>query len=365
MVQFILRRTLQSLLTIIIASMVLHQVIMIFLPEKFMRDRGGFGFGDPSHFEHGPWPIPYLQWLFDPNNITRVDENFQEVPKGIDFSIGNLRIRGSGALTGDFGGSEREGLTVGDTIGSRWGNTFWLVVAALIPTLLIALPLGVIAAARQNSKLDHAITLFSFGGLSLPPYWLGLMLVLFMAVIAKSLHDSGWTWLPYLPPGNVEAAGETGNVTSRLYHIVLPAATLAIGQIAAISRHVRFAMLEVLKKDYVRTAWAKGLPPRKVFFRHAFRNAMIPVITTVALALPTLVAGTIVVETVFGYSGMGQLFFQAMGGQFGRQILLPGSMDSPVVLVLMLMMVIIVVLSNLLADILYMIFNPRVGVSTR
>jgi peptide/nickel transport system permease protein len=369
MVAYIIRRMLQSIGAIIIASLVLHTVILVYLPDRFMQDmiRSGriIGAGDAGEEGHQrpPWPMEYLLWLFDPNDTTMVNRDFVEVPKGIDWTIGSLRIRGSGALTGDFGFSGvGQGATVSEVISTRWGNTLALVLAALIPTLLIAVPLGIIAAARQRSKLDHTLTLASFVGLSMPPYWLGLMLILFLAVIAKNLHDTnGWSWLPYLPPGDVRAAGGEDTLLDHLYHLVLPASTLAFAQIAGISRHVRFAMLEVMRKDYVRTAWAKGLPERRVLFRHAFRNAIIPVITTITLALPALVSGTVVIETVFGYAGMGQLFFKAMGGQLASSRLIAGTVDYELVMTLMLIMVVVVVLSNLLADILYVIFNPRMN----
>jgi peptide/nickel transport system permease protein len=190
---------------------------------------------------------------------------------------------------------------------------------------------------------------------------LGLLLIVFFAVIAKQLHDmNGWGWLPYFPSGGVATVGQEGDWLNRLYHLVLPVMALAFGQIAFVSRYVRFSMLEVLRKDYIRTALAKGLPWSRVVFRHALRNAIVPVITTIALTLPTLVAGTIVIETVFGYAGMGQLFFQAMGGTLATdRITLPGVVDYELALILLLLMVTIVVLCNLLADVLYAIFNPR------
>jgi peptide/nickel transport system permease protein len=197
----------------------------------------------------------------------------------------------------------------------------------------------------------------------MPPFWLGLVLVLAFAVVAKSLHDlNHWAWLPYFPPGNAVGAGDEDSWTSRLYHLFLPAATLAIGEIAVLSRQVRSAMLEVLHEDYVRTAWAKGLPRRRVLFRHAFRNALIPVITSIALTLPALMAGTIVIENVFGYPGLGQLFFLAVGGSLKVvQVQFPHAIDYNTVLTLMLLMVIFSVVSSLVADLLYTALTPRLA----
>lgn len=367
MLTFITRRAVESVIVIFIAALTLHTVIMVYLPDRFYREQmaKGYATGDVQapQASRPQWPAEFFLWLFDPNKTTIVNGDFQTVPTGIDVTIGTLHIQGSGALTGDFGKSIflGNGETVSSLISTRWLNTLLLVAAALIPTVLIAVPLGVFAASRKNSRLDRALTAGSFVGLSVPPYWFGLMLILFLAVVAKNQHDHGWSWMPYLPPGNVVTAGQENSITSRLYHLILPAAALALSQLAIIARQVRAAMLDVLGKDYVRTALAKGLPRRRVLFRHALRNALIPVITTVTLALPALVSGTIVIESVFGYQGMGELFFTSMGGsmRYGA-FQTAGTVDYSMVMVLMLLMVAIVVLSNFLADVMYVILNPRI-----
>jgi peptide/nickel transport system permease protein len=385
MIPFLIWRVLRSLVVIFIAALVLHTVLLIYLPDRLLiPGRVVFNsatgqYEEAKGFDRPPWPLGFFAWLFtpddsaapsnatdtggDPNDPTRIITTPK--PQGIDVWIGGWHIKGSGALTGDFGISTvtAQGLTVREAIGQRFGNTFWLVLAAFVPTLLIAIPLGVFAASRYRSLVDHTITLGSFLGFSMPPFWLGLVLILTFAVVAKSVHDMNhWAWLPYFPPGNAVGAADEDSWTSRLYHLVLPAATLAIAEIAVLSRQVRSAMLEVMHEDYVRTAWAKGLPPRRVLFRHAFRNALIPVITSIALTLPTLIAGTIVIENVFGYPGLGQLFFLAVGGSLKVvQIQFPHAIDYNTVMTLMLMMVAFSVLSSLVADILYMTLSPRLA----
>jgi peptide/nickel transport system permease protein len=382
MFTFILQRTFQSLLVVILAALLVHTIMYEVVPYHIGPEQRGWGFVYDTARIDAPWPLEFLMWLFTPDGVVPPSPQAREPqstqtgprdpvrlirpmarPPSIDVEIFGLRIKGSGVLTGDLGYSRHihPGIPVTEVIASRWGNTLVLVVLAFIPTLLISIPLGVIAAARRNSWLDHVVTLVSFTGLSIPGYWLGLLLIVFFAVIAKQLHDmNGWGWLPYFPSGGVATVGQEGDWLNRLYHLVLPVMALAFGQIAFVSRYVRFSMLEVLRKDYIRTALAKGLPWSRVVFRHALRNAIVPVITTIALTLPTLVAGTIVIETVFGYAGMGQLFFQAMGGTLATdRITLPGVVDYELALILLLLMVTIVVLCNLLADVLYAIFNPR------
>lgn len=367
MLTYITRRLLESVITIFVALLLLHTVIMIYLPDRFMRERTYVS--DSSQLmphERPQWPLEFFLWLFDPGKTMTTNGDLETVPTGVDIAIGNLHIKGSGALTGDFGNSffVGQGQPVGEILSTRWLNTLVLVVAALIPTVIAALVFGVLAASRKGTRTDRAFMAGSFLGLSTPPYWFGLMLILFLAVVAKNLHDNGWNWLPYMPPGNVATPGDESNVQSRMYHLVLPAVALALSQFALISRQVRGAMLEVLTKDYVRTALAKGVPRRRVLFRHALRNALIPVITTITLALPALVAGTIVIETVFGYPGMGQLFFQSMGGNLRvTSFQMAGNVDYALALVLMALMTIVVVMANFLADVLYVVLNPRVRVS--
>jgi peptide/nickel transport system permease protein len=188
----------------------------------------------------------------------------------------------------------------------------------------------------------------------MPTFWLGLMMIIVFAVLAKQLHDDGWTWLPYLPTGDTtdnEPEG-TFNVINRIYHLILPVIVLSFVNVAGLSRYVRSSMLEVLRQDYVRTAWAKGLQQRSIILKHAMRNALIPVITILTLTIPSLFSGAIITETIFNYFGMGRLYFQAVT-----------ALDIPLVMGFLLIDVVLIVLANILADVLYAFADPRIRYS--
>jgi peptide/nickel transport system permease protein len=205
----------------------------------------------------------------------------------------------------------------------------------------------------------------------MPAFMVGTLLVIFFGVMPYALRNTyGWEWLPYFPATGTAGLDQENNIWSRIYHLVLPAASLALPQIAWLSRQVRSGMLEVMRTDYVRTAWAKGLTARRVVLKHTFRNALIPLITTVGLMLPVFISGAIMVETVFGYSGLGQVYFQALGGCLatgpaaeyfcpGNQALLP--LDFNLALALTLLIIVVVAISNTIADILYTAADPRIN----
>jgi peptide/nickel transport system permease protein len=275
-------------------------------------------------------------------------------------------------LTGDFGTSEivARGRRVGEVVSNKWANTVVLTGMGLLLAIALSIPVGILSALRPNSKLDHAFTFLSLASFSIPIFSLGILLVILLAVIPYQLHTTqGWTWLPYLPPGAVADVDNYGNFVNHLQHLVLPVTALALPQTAWLSRHVRFAMIEILKLDYIRTAWAKGLGARRIVLKHAFRNALLPLVTAVGLAAPQLIAGAILVENVFAYPGLGQLYFRALGGSVLRAqdadpyVLRP--LDFPLALTLTFLMVVVVAVSNLLADLLYTRVDPRVTFATR
>ena len=159
---------------------------------------------------NNPWPLNFFVWLFDPNDKSAKGYNSQNKPiviqKGIDIGIGSFRLRGSGMLTGDFGTSTAyaSGTAITTILASRWGGTFVLLAASFLIALLFGIPLGVIGAVKQRSPLDHTITFFSLAGLSVPSYVIGLLFIMFLAILPKSLHDqNGWAWLPWLPAGGM------------------------------------------------------------------------------------------------------------------------------------------------------------------
>jgi peptide/nickel transport system permease protein len=304
-----------------------------------------------------PYPLNYFLWLFDPSKTTETVYDAKNTPitRPIGINLFGV-IKGDGVLTLDLGSSVQVDVKkpVSQLLGVRLGNTLALMIAATLISIIVALPIGIISAIRQYSRLDYTVTTFSFIGLAMPTFWLGLMLIIVFAVLAKQLHDAGWTWLPYLPTGDTVDAEPPGtiNLVNRMYHLVLPVLVLSFVSVAQMSRFIRGSMLEVLRQDYVRTAWAKGLQQRTVILRHALRNALIPVITVFTLSIPALFSGAIITETIFNYFGMGRLYFQAVS-----------TLDIPLVMGFLLINVTLIVLANLLADVLYAFADPRIKYS--
>ncbi|HEX9988098.1 MAG TPA: ABC transporter permease [Chloroflexia bacterium] len=367
MATYIVRRVVQGLIVLVLSTFVIYS-ILILTPggpldqvAAFREDRTNkineqyvLALLDAYNLNE-PYPINYLLWLFDPEDIWEVDPHDQLVRKGINVDIFGWHIEGSGALTGDFGRSlqVQKGRPVMELMGERLGPTLSLTATSLIIAILLALAIGIVSAIRQYSRLDYTITGLSFVGTSMPAFWFGLMLVIFLAVLPKQLSmHPGWEWVPYFPPTNSYDLDQQNNIINRIYHLVLPVTVLVIGNTAGFSRYVRSSMLEVLKQDYVRTAQAKGLAERSVIMKHAFRNALIPVITQITLSLPFLFSGAIATETIFAYPGMGQLFIKAIF-----------TLDFPLVMAFLLIVTLIIIFSNILADILYGVADPRIRFS--
>jgi peptide/nickel transport system permease protein len=222
-----------------------------------------------------------------------------------------------GILRSDFGFSWRlaTGQPVFDLIKSRLGNTLILMGTASVLSLIIAIPIGIYSGVHQYSKVDYAVTTFAFFGSAMPVFWFGLMLILVFAYLFKTwglpfMPASGVTLMREAPPGSVEAIMNIspGSVLDRVVHIIMPATMLALVYMAGWSRYMRSSMLEVLRQDYVRTARAKGLIERMVIYKHALRNALIPIITIVVFQIPGLFGGATLTETIFSYPGIGRLY---------------------------------------------------------
>lgn len=223
----------------------------------------------------------------------------------------------------DFGRSYTTGQPVIAEIAERLPITLLLMIPSFILTLLITIPIGVISAVKKNSWFDHLFTVVSFAGMAIPTFWLGLMLMLLFSVQLR--------WFP-----------ATGN-------IILPLITMTIGSLAGLTRYQRAAMLEVLDQDFIRTARAKGLPERVVIFKHALRNALLPIITILGLSLPDLFGGAFIIETIFAWPGMGRLGVQSI---FQR--------NYPMIMGIVMFSALLIVLGNLLADIAYAFVDPRI-----
>jgi len=245
----------------------------------------------------------------------------------------------SAALRGDLGRSFKTNDPVATLIFERLGPTLQLTAGALVLALVVAIPLGVLAAVRRGSVWDTLASALALFGVSFPSFWLGIMLIL--------LFSEAWQ---LLPPSGLSEYGQEGDLASRLRHAVLPTLTLGLIQMASFMRFTRSSLLEVLGQDYIRTARAKGLGQPRVIWRHALRNALIPVVTIVGLSLPTLVGGAVLTETVFAWPGIGRL---AVGAVFER--------DYPVIMGVNLLVATIVISANLITDLAYCVIDPRIS----
>jgi len=243
------------------------------------------------------------------------------------------------AVRGDLGRSFKTGDPVATLIADRLGPTLQLTGGALLFAVAVAVPLGVLAAVRRGTAWDTLGSAVSLFGVSFPSFWLGIMLILLFSEA-----------LPWLPPSGLAEYGREGDVLSRVRHAVLPTLTLGLIQMAAVMRFTRSSLLEALRQDYVRTARAKGLADGRVVWRHALRNALIPVVTVIGLSLPTLVGGAVLTETVFAWPGIGRL---AVGAVFER--------DYPVIMGVNLVVAVVVVTANLLTDLAYTVIDPRIS----
>lgn len=243
------------------------------------------------------------------------------------------------ALQGDFGFSRLFARPVFDVLIPALGHTLALLGISLTLALCIGLPLGIWAAVKPYSVRDYAVNLFAFAGISVPSFWLGLLLIILFAVI-----------LGVLPAGGLGTPGSDGGWADKLIYLVLPAASLTLASVGGHTRYMRASMLETLRQDYIRTARAKGLTERRVVLGHALRNALIPVTTIVALDFGFLFSGALITETIFAYPGMGKLTYDAVMGN-----------DFNLALVALLLATLVTLVGNILADLAYAWLDPRIG----
>lgn len=246
---------------------------------------------------------------------------------------------------GDMGQSIKFRRPVSEMIGERIPNTLMLVGVSFLVTLLIALPVGILSARKPYSIFDYFATTITFMGQSLPVYWFGLGLILIFYVALENPNTGG----PLFPGGGMNTFGKEGNIPDMLWHMVLPVTALSLGWAAWYSRFLRSSLLDVLHEDYIRTARAKGLVDRAVYYKHALRNAILPLVTLIALDIPSLFAGALFVETIFSWPGMGRLFWDAARGR-----------DYPVLLGVVMITAVLIVTANILADLAYGLLNPQV-----
>jgi peptide/nickel transport system permease protein len=310
--RYLVRRVLQTVVLLLVVSLVVFALVTqapggpgILLdrnmgPAEIAQMRAILGLDQPLH-------VQYLRWLGQ-------------------------------VLRGNLGVSYQAGVPVLEIIGQMLPNTLLLSAAALLLSLVVAIPAGVVSAARPGSTTDHAVTLLALFGISVPTFWYGLMLIVLFAVVL------GW-----LPPGGMQTIGAPPSVGDLARHLLLPAVVLGTANMALFARYTRSSTMAELGQDYVRTARAKGLPERAVLYRHALRNALLTIVTVVGLQLPRLVAGAAITETVFAWPGMGSL---AVRAAFER--------DYPMIMGITLVISAAVAASSLLVDLLYGWIDPRI-----
>lgn len=323
MTQYLTRRLIQSVLTLWVISIILFGLVSSvpgglmaayeenpdFTAEDIARLRAKYGLDDPV-------PVRYLKWL------------------------GNL-------ARGDWGNSFTSKQPVLQEIGERLPNTVLLMGVMLIVTLLVAIPLGIISALKQYSWIDHILTTVAFAGNSLPVFWFGLMLIIIFHVTLKRPDGT-----PLLPGSGMATLGAPFSLIDRIEHLILPVSMLALVSAAGYMRYMRSSMLDVINQDYVRVARAKGLKENMVIYKHALRNALIPMVTLIALDIPSLFGGALFTETIFAWPGIGRLYFGAAL-----------KADYPMVMAVLVIYSGLIILSNLLVDVLYTLLDPRIRLS--
>lgn len=265
-----------------------------------------------------PLPVQYVDWL----------------GKLVRFDFGQ-------SLSGDH-------RPVWDKIRERLPLTFSMNIVSLLLTLAVAVPIGVISARRQGGLFDRAATILVFIGFAMPGFWLALLLMLLFGIVWPVLPISGLTSMDFAtlsPMGKLLDLGR---------HLVLPIFIYTFGSLAGMSRFLRASMLEVLRQDYILTARAKGLPERVVIYKHALRNALLPVITILGLSVPGLIGGSVIIESIFALPGLGQLFYQSVMAR-----------DYPLIMGNLVLGAILTLAGNLLADAGYALADPRIRLGGR
>ncbi|MCX7885518.1 MAG: ABC transporter permease [Caloramator sp.] len=280
-----------------------------------------------------------IYMFIDPESAKHVNIEVIKHKYGLDQPI-HIRyfVWLKGILKFDFGISFLEKRPVLQMINQRLFATISLMLVSVIISFLIAIPAGIVSAVKRNSVGDYLFSTLSFIGVSIPSFWFGLMLILLFSL------KLGW-----LPSSGMRENFDQFDFVDRLKHIILPACVLAFGTMASKMRYMRSSMLEVIRQDYIRTARSKGLSERIVIWKHAFRNALLPIITLLGMLLPGIFGGAVAVETVFGWPGMGRMIVQST---FSR--------DYPVIMGTELFSSILVIIGSLIADVLYAVADPRI-----
>jgi peptide/nickel transport system permease protein len=340
---YIVRRLLQAIPLLLLISIALFALINIApggpLAAQSRSKRRSAEKTEAMKREFGldkPLPVQYIIWL--------IGNDWMQVDTDGDGAMDGKGTR-KGILRGDFGYSFRNREPVIAQIGERLWNTVYLMTITLIVVAVIAIPIGILSAIRQYSAFDIAATTLSFMGQAIPEFWLGLILIL----IFYAALNNPFTGESLLPSGGMYTIGEDFSIWDRIRHLILPVTMGMVGWVAWYSRFLRSSMLEVINQDYIRTARAKGQSERKVLYKHALKNALIPLVTMFALDFPYIFSGAVFVELIFSWPGMGRLYYDAATYR-----------DYPILLGVLIIGAGLIIISNLLADIGYAFLDPRV-----
>ena len=340
MTRYIIRRLLQAIPLLLIISAILFALmeemgdpLATFGGRRVLRSEDRIRLTRQLGLDKPLW-VQYVVWLAG-NDWMKIDLDGDGIPE----SYGTRK----GALRGDFGNSFVTRRPVIEMIAERLPNTLLLMLTAQVVILIFSLIVGITSALKQYSAYDHVVTAFSFIGYSMPIPLLAIGLMYLFAVNFKR-----WG-LPYFPTVGVFDPAVGLTVPQVIWHMVLPVIALSTISIAAYGRYIRASMLEVINQDYIRTARAKGLKERVVLYRHALKNAALPLVTVVGLDLPILLGGAIVTEGIFAWPGMGRLFIDHTTRS-----------DFPVLMGILMMISVAVVIFQLITDITYTWLDPRI-----
>jgi peptide/nickel transport system permease protein len=312
-IEYVVRRVLYGLLVIALVT------VFVFLTLRLI-----------------PGDVVRLQ-LADAPGVTQEQLDARAAALGLDQPLITQLFRFLGdAITGDFGISFQSQQPVTSIIAERLPITLQLGLMALIISIALGIPLGLLAAYKQNSWLDQSLRVVSVAGLSIPNFWLGLLLVTYLAI-----------WFAWSPP--LVYRGPTEDLASNLTQMILPALALGVAGMAAIARMLRSSLLEVMRSNFVRTVRAKGAPERTVLFTHAVRNSLVPVFSLIGVQVGGILGGTVILESIFAIPGMGSMIFQAVQMR-----------DYPVVLGAVVVFGAVFVTVNLVVDMLYGVIDPRI-----
>jgi peptide/nickel transport system permease protein len=297
------------------------------------------------HLAPGDPTTRYFDPTISPDVMEQMRQNL-----GLDQPVPIQYVKWMGAfLTGDFGYSFSYMRPISQILPEVMWNTLQLTFMSLLVIFGLGMLIGIFQAVRQYSVGDNVLTFVALFFYSMPGFWLALMLILVF-----SLKASQWGWPIQFPASQMTASGyeflSTGEqIRNRMMHLILPSLALGVGSAAGVARYMRGSLLEVIRQDFVRTARAKGLEERVVIFKHALRNALLPIITLFGLTLPFLFSGAVLIEVIFAWPGMGRLIVDAV---FQR--------DYPLIMASSFVIAVMVILGNLLADVLYAIADPRI-----